>query len=285
MLNLMPFSPSNFGRYVSQTEYTMDELNDTNERTQIQQQKITTNNIPSLMSLTITPPTMTTTIQQKPTVSPSVIKENIEPLPFPQHGPGPIQRPNKLSSSSFPQIPAFLVDSTQSPTTPDVLVQINHLLDHQNSITPNVSNSSTLVNDVTTPNVPWTPFSSTEWPLWSSTSMQNPFTHRQISKEEASVWSSMLGGATASSNPRTQNAPEWNELFSSAGPSSIETTKQQNNSWLKFLPVSDSSSVDGKQENETNNPFWNSINLNEWSKTPSDENNNDNDQSRWDFAR
>jgi hypothetical protein len=52
----------------------MDESNDTNEPIQ----KLTTNNIPSLMSLTITPPIMTTTIQQKTTVPPSVIKEKYD---------------------------------------------------------------------------------------------------------------------------------------------------------------------------------------------------------------
>jgi hypothetical protein len=275
MLNLMSFSPSNFGRYVSQTDYDMDESNDIKERTQTQQKLITTNNIPSLMSLTVTPPPIiTTNIQQKSVIPPSVIKENIEPLPFPQHGPGPIQRPNKLSCSSTAQLSTFLADSTQSPSTPDVLDQINHLLDHQNSITtipstPNVSNSSALINDISTPNVPWTPFSSTEWsskydaswPNSNVSQMQNPFAQRQMSKEESAVWLSGLGSTTTSSN----------------------------NSWLKFLPVSEPPSVDSitsnKQETEPTNPFWNSINLNEWSKTPSDENNNDHDQSRWDFAR
>jgi hypothetical protein len=195
---------------------------------------------------------------------------SIEPLPFPQHGPGPIQRPNKLL---FPSTTQFLDDSTQSPNTPDVLDQINHLLDHQNSITtipstPNVSNSTTLINDMPTPNVPWTPFAPTEWSTkydssWPSsnvsltTQIQNPFAQRQISKEEASVWLSSLG-TTTSSNTCTQQVPEWNELFSSAVPSSNETTKPTNTSWLKFLPAPDPSSVDGitsnKPENETNNP-------------------------------
>jgi hypothetical protein len=96
MFNLMSFSPSNFGRYVPQTESSVDESNPINERTQTQQNS-TINNIPSLMSLSITPPPiMTTNTEQKSTIPPSVIKENIEPLPYPQHGPGPIQRPNKL---------------------------------------------------------------------------------------------------------------------------------------------------------------------------------------------
>jgi len=304
MFNLMSFSPSNFGRYVSQTEYSMDESNGINERIQTQQ-KSTINNIPSLMSLSITaPPSIMTTntqqkssitppssiitanTQQKSTIPPSVIKENIEPLPFPQHGPGPIQRPNKLPCSSTTQLSSFLHDSTQSPDTPDVLVQINHLVDHQNSITTipsnvsNLTNSSTIINDISTPNVSWTPFSPPEWsskydstwPITNiqspnislTTQVQNPFARRQISKEESALWSSNL-----------------------------ETTAPINTSWLKFSPVSESS-PSNRQGNETNNPFWNPINPHEtqqnssaswWPKTPSDENNNDNDKSRWDFAR
>jgi len=256
MFDLMSYLPSNFGRYVSQTEYSMDETNVTNERIQPQQKST----IPSLMSLSITPPPliMTTNIQQKPT---SVIKENIEPLPFPQHGPGPIQRPNKLQCSPTTQS-SFFHDSTQSPNTPDVLTQINHLVDHQNSITI-PSNVSNLTNDIPTPNVPWTPFSPPEWSTkydssWPITAQtQNPFAQRQISKDESSLW------------------PE----------------PPLNTSWLKFSSTSDPPSSN-RQENETNTPFWNLINLHEtqqnpstswWPKTPSDENNND--QSRWDFAR
>jgi hypothetical protein len=295
MLDLTSFLSSNFGRYALQGEYSMNKPNDIHEPTQPQQQKPTpTNNIPSLMSLSITPPIMTTNIQPKSTTATSVIKENIEPLPFPQHSPGPIQRPNRLACQPTTQSSIFPTDSTQSPSTPDVLVQINHLLDHQNSITtipstPNVSNSSTSIHDLATPNVPWTPFSPTEWSSkydssWpipniqisnvsSTTQIQNPFARQQISKEESAVWPTALGTATPRSTPsssRTQRGAEWNELFSSAVPS-----------------------VD-RQENEANNPFWNPMNLNEtqpnsstawWPKTPSDENNDDKDQSRWDFAR
>jgi len=287
MLNLMSFSPSHFGRYVSQTEYSMDESNDLNEQTHIQQ-KITTNHIPPLMSLITTPPPppQSTTTPTAKILPASGIKENIEPLPSPPPGPGPIQRPNKLPCSPTKQFSPFFSDTPQSPSTPDVLVQINHLLDHQNSVTtipstPNISNS-TIINDLPTPNIPWTPFSAPEWPpkyetSWSlanipnsnislSTQMQNPFVQRQVSREESNVW---ITPQSASSSSRTQRASEWNEIFSSTVPSS----------------------------NETNNPFWNSINLNEtqqntstpwWSKTSSDENNtnnNNNDQSRWDFAR
>jgi hypothetical protein len=152
---------------------------------------------------------------------------SIEPLPFPQHGLGPIQRPNKLSCSSTTQSSSFLQDSPQSPSTPDVLTQINHLVDQQNSITTIPSN----INDISTPNVPWTPFSTYDstWPITNiqspnvslTTQIQNPFAQRQmISKEESSLWSSGFEIPT---------------------------------SWLKFSSLSDSSSSSNRQENDANN--------------------------------
>lgn len=215
---------------------------------------------------------------------PILLYFSIEPLPFPQHSPGPIQRPNKLSCQPTAQSSFFLNDTIQSPSTPDVLVQINHLLDHQNSLTtipstPNVSsaaNSSTLINDLPTPNVSWTPFAPTEWstkydsswPITNvqssnvglTTQIQNPFVQRQISKDDTAVWPTALGTATprSTSSALLTRGTEWNQLFSSTVPSSIEPTKSINNSWPKFLPVPDSPSVDSltpnRQENETNNP-------------------------------
>jgi len=252
----MSFSPANFGRYASQTEHSMDELTGINDRVQ-------KSTIPPLMSLSITPPpsspVMTTNTQQNFIMPTSVIKENIEPIPFPQHVPGPIQRPNKLSV--FQTLP-FLHDSNGSPDTPEVLVQINHLVDHQNSITgissnaSNLTSSSTMINDIPTPNVSWTPFSPPEWSTkyessWPLTPPQNPFAQRQIPKDESNLWSEIPINA----------------------------------SWLKFSPTSPSN----RQENEANIPFWNPAETQPnsstpwWPKTPSDENNND--QSRWEFAR
>jgi len=260
----MAFAPFNFGRYVSQTEYSMGE----SEQTQAEQ-KPAINNIPPLMSLSITlpAPIITTNTQQKTTLPPSVIKENIEPLPFPQHAPGPIQRPNKLSCSSTTQLSSFLQDSSQSPSTPDVLTQINHLVDQQNSITTIPSN----INDIPTPNVPWTPFLTYDstWPITNiqspnislTTQIQNPFAQRQISKEESSLWSSNFETPT---------------------------------SWLKFSSIPDSSSSNRQDNDANNHPLWNSINLNEtqqnsstswWPKPSSSDENNNHDQSRWDFAR
>ena len=189
-------------------------------------------------------------------------------------------------------VPSYLTNSIQTPGTPDVLDQINRLLDQQNSTTttiapptPIVNNSSTPINDLTASNIPWSTFSSTEWPSkydssWPLTSIQsptvplttqvqNPFAliptineqQRQPTREEASVWSSVLGTATPrlmSSSTRTQRASTWNELFSSTVPSATESTKPTNTSWLKYWSAPDPSSADGTSPNghdsETNNP-------------------------------
>jgi hypothetical protein len=302
MLDLMTFSPLNFGRYVSQTEQSIDGSEGITEWTQPPSSSSTINDIPSLMSIPTTPPIVLTNIPQKLTIPSSIIKDDIEPLPFPQHGPGPIQRPNKLTClpTQQPTLSSFLTNSLQSPETPDVLDQINRLLDHQNSTvttitatpitassTSNVNNSSVPINDLTTPNIPWTTFSPTEWPSkydssWpltsiqnstvsSTTQVQNPFAFmstineqpRQAVREESAVWSSALDTATTrllSSSTRTQRASTWNELFSSTVPSSTDSTKPLNNSWLKYWSAPDPSSVDGTSPNghetETNNPFW-----------------------------
>lgn len=127
---------------------------------------------------------------------------SIEPLPYPQHGHGPIQRPNKLSCPLTFQASSVFRDPTHSPDTPDVLLHINHLVDRQNSIAAampnndaNVNNSASMINEVTTPNVPWTPFSppdwsskyESSWPLPVPT--QNPFAQRQISTDDGNLWS------------------------------------------------------------------------------------------------
>lgn len=314
MLDLTHVTPSNFGRYALQNEV------DTNERTQTQQ-KTTPNNIPPLMSLSISSPVMTTNTQEKSTTPTSVIKENIEPITFPQHSPGPIQRPNKLTCQPNTQSSTFFPEPIQSPSTPDVLVQINHLLHHQNSIatvppTPNVSNSTTtttVVQDLPTPNVPWTPFSTNDWSTkydstWptaamqspnipSTSQMQNPFALRQVPKEETTVWPTALGTATPRSTPsntRTKQTNEWNEMFPPGTASSVDSTKSSDNNWSKFLPVVDSPSVDNltenKQENEGNNSFWNPMTPSNsstawWPKASTDETDDNKDQSRWDFAR
>jgi hypothetical protein len=190
-------------------------------------------------------------------------------------------------------MPSYSTNPIQSPGTPDVLDQINRLLDHQNSTTtttiapptPNVNRSSVPINDLTPSNIVWSTFSPTEWsskydsswPLTSiqsptvslTTQVQNPFAvmstineqQRQPTREENSVWSSVLGTATprlTSSSTRTQRASTWNELFSSTVPSATESTKPTNNSWLKYWSAPDPSSADGTSPNghdtETHNP-------------------------------
>jgi hypothetical protein len=84
---------------------------------------------------------------------------------------------------------------------------------------------------------------------------------RQPTREESTVWSSVLGTSTPrliSSSTRTQRASTWNELFQSTVPSATESTKPPNNSWLKFWSAPDPSSADvtlpNGHETETNNP-------------------------------
>jgi hypothetical protein len=348
MLNLMSFSPSDFGRYVSQTEPYVNETNGINEWIPPPpSSSATVNDIPSFISIP-TSPIITTSIPQKLPISSTIIKDDVEPLPFPQHGPGPIQRPNKLTCPpTQPSASSYLLNSIQSPGTPDVLDQINRLLDHQNSAstavssTPNVNNSSIPINDLTTPNLPWTTFSSAEWPpkyesTWPLTNIQsptvslttqtqNPFAlistineqPGQPTREEATVWSSVLGTATPrlpSLSTRTQRASTWNELFQSTVPSSTESTRPLNGPMLKYWYAPDPSSADVVSSNghvtETNNSFWplgtssmsnqQQVSPNAWwTNSSSDENNNksqtnnhlnddttnNRDQSRWDFAR
>ncbi|CAF1115722.1 unnamed protein product [Rotaria sordida] len=301
MLDLIPFSASNFGRYVSQTELCMDESNDNNEWTQQQQRQTSASKVNDISSFISTPPPpiTSTNISQKITIPSAIIKADVEPLPLIQHGPGPIQRPNKLTSiptqQSKSSSSSYFINSIQSPETPDVLDQINRLLDNQNSTTPitvpstpNINDSSVPLNDSITPNIPWTGFLPTTWSSkyetsWPSTNIQsptvslatqvqNPFTlmstineqQRQSPREESSVWSSIMGTTTPrslSSSTRTQRASIWNDLFSSTVPSSTEATKSTNNSLLKFWSAPDPSPTDGPSSNghdiETNNSFWN----------------------------
>ncbi|CAF3551098.1 unnamed protein product [Rotaria sordida] len=290
-----------FGRYVSQTELCMDESNDNNEWTQQQQRQTSASKVNDISSFISTPPPpiTSTNISQKITIPSAIIKADVEPLPLIQHGPGPIQRPNKLTSiptqQSKSSSSSYFINSIQSPETPDVLDQINRLLDNQNSTTPitvpstpNINDSSVPLNDSITPNIPWTGFLPTTWSSkyetsWPSTNIQsptvslatqvqNPFTlmstineqQRQSPREESSVWSSIMGTTTPrslSSSTRTQRASIWNDLFSSTVPSSTEATKSTNNSLLKFWSAPDPSPTDGPSSNghdiETNNSFWN----------------------------
>lgn len=58
----------------------------------------------------------------------------------------------------------------------------------------NVNNPSSMINDVTTPNVPWTPFSPPDWSAKYESSWpmpvptQNPFAQRQVSTDDPNLW-------------------------------------------------------------------------------------------------
>ncbi|CAF3697659.1 unnamed protein product [Adineta steineri] len=283
-----------FGRYASQTEQCMEESNGINEWTHQPPSSTTTtattttiNEIPALMSIPAAP-VLLTNIPPKIIIPASIVKEEIEPLPFPQHGPGPIQRPNKLICAPTQQtLPSFSTNSLQSPETPDVLDQINRFLNTQNSTsettpttvsTPSiVHNSSIPVNDLTTSNSPWTTFSPSEWPSkyetsWSltniqsptvsstTTQVQNPFAFmstmngqpRPATRVDPTIWSSVLGTETPrmlSASARTLRASAWNDAFSSTVPSIVEPPKPVNNTWSAFWPVSDPSSAGGASSN------------------------------------
>ena len=225
-------------------------------------------------------------------------KISVEQISFPQHGPGPIQRPNKLvcSTTQQPTSPSYFTNSIQSPETPDVLDQINRLLDQQNSTTvttstskSNISNSSTLVSDLSASNFSWTPFASTEWPSkydssWPlpsiqsptiplTTQIQNPFAfmppsndlQRQSNSQDSSVWSPVLDPMTPhllSSSMRSQRCSTSNELFPSAMPSSTDSTKPTVNSWFKFWsPPDPLSTTDIISSNECEIDTNNSVSL------------------------
>ena len=187
---------------------------------------------------------------------------SIEPLSFPQHDLGPIQRPNKLHSLPTVQSSSsFLIDCIQSPSTPEILVQINDLLHHQNSITTMLSNPNAHT-PTNASNFSWSPsnWSSESWPVTSiptanvslMTQVQDPFVQRQTSKDESLLWS--IAPTVPSSNAHLKQDPEWNEFLSSSTSSSIQTTQSTNHSWLE----SNSSLIDNitsnQQENEGTNP-------------------------------
>jgi hypothetical protein len=304
-MNLMSFSSSHFGRYVSQTEHCMDELNGTNDWNQQQQQPPSINDIPPLMSITTIAP-----IQRVPA---PIVKEKLESLPFPQHAPGPIQRPTKLACSmSVPQQPSsssssFLTDSVLSPNTPDVLDQINRLLDHQNStttpsltpvpiISSNLTNnptvSSTIISGLTTPNVQWTHFSSNEWPSkydssWPLSSIQSPpvtlATHTQNPFALAATNTDVNSNSTTQQQVPREESSVWSSVLGTITPrpTSSSTRTQRAATWNELfsaaVPSSPEPSLSIKPttstgENNSNAPwlkFWQAPDPSSGGGTPS----------------
>lgn len=192
---------------------------------------------------------------------------SIEPLPFPQRGLGPIQRPTKLTCPPTQAlIPPYLKNPIQSPGTPDVIDQLNHILDHQNSVQTGAPSTP-----LTTPNIPWTPFLPAEcvpkydstWPMTNmqappvllTAPTQNPFAlisamneqGQQSPRDETPVWSTALGTATPrliSSGMRSQRGGTWNDFFQPKVPSSTELTRAPNGSMLKYWSAPDPTSAD-----------------------------------------
>jgi hypothetical protein len=199
-------------------------------------------------------------------------------LPKPHHGPGPIQRPNKLTYPSK-LLPSSMkpIQPFQSPVTPDVLDQINHFVYENSSGTStananHISSTSSTINDLTTANTSWTTFSSSEWspknerswslsPLQSPTLLlashvQNPFAvmptmneHQQSTcrSNTTSNWSSTLGTTSPCYIPAgacTQSASTWSDLLSPMVPLSADSMKSTGNSWPKVWSVHDALGVD-----------------------------------------
>lgn len=197
----------------------------------------------------------------------SILHCRIEPLPFPQRGLGPIQRPTKLPCPpTQSSMPSFMKNPMQSPETPDVIDQLNHLLNHQNSVQTGAPSTP-----LTTPNIPWTPFLPAECvpkydPTWPMANMQtppvlltaptqNPFAlistmneqGQQSPREEIPVWSTALGTATPrvmTSGIRSQRGTTWNDFLQPKVPSSTDLTRVPNGSMLKYWSAPDPTSAD-----------------------------------------
>lgn len=289
MFRMMSFSPSNFTRYVSQTESIPDETSNTNDWSPGSPSTI--NDLPSLLTFSAVPAAdlpENNILKPTATIS-SVASEEIESIPYLHHGPGPIQRPNKLNHSTASATNSK--NSLQSPGTADVLDHINRFIyaDSEGRTSTNASNNvnsnavaSPLINDLTPSNMPWS-FSSTEWSSklessWAlptlqspnislSSPMENPFTMMpQAARVDSSLWSSATIGIGSprfvSPSTRTQRASAWNDFFASTVPSATtnEIPKMNTDPWAKYMTAPDPSSTDVTSLNEhdrrTNHSLW-----------------------------
>lgn len=285
MFDFESFSPSNFGRYISQSEELTDGVLEIDEW--IPSKFSAANDIPSLMSLP-------TDSFMKPTTDESQISlnvlpmnnmEQIESVPIPHHGPGPIQRPNKLITSTVQSTGLANNNNTMlSPASPDVLDQINKLMFENNPSNQGTSmvnsvnnpNSSSMMADLTSPVINWSPFCASEWqnkqeqswllpnmqssPIPINGSSSNPFVmvppmvdhQRQTLRSDAPLWNPVLNTVsprlTATGN-RVQPTRPWHETFPSSASPTNDSNKLGPNGWLKFWNASDSSPNDGNLMN------------------------------------
>lgn len=204
---------------------------------------------------------------QKITLPATIMKDEYVEKPFPQHGPGPIQRPNKLTNQPT-TAPTYLSNTIQSASTSSSATA---------ATTSKMINSSVPITDLPTPNIPWTPFAQTEWSSkydssWPMTTpVENPFAlitsmngqQRASTNEDTTVWPTSLGTATPRlvTNTRTERAAAWNDMFQSTVPSSTELAKPANNSWLWIVPDPSTTDAVGRSnghETNTNHPVINS---------------------------
>lgn len=286
----MSFSPSNFTRYVSQTESIPDETSNANDWSQGSPSTIS--DFPSLLTFSAVPAAdLPDNNILKPTATiSSVVSEDIESIPYLHHGPGPIQRPNKLNHSTASLTNSVLnpKNSLQSPSTADVLDHLNRFIyadnDGRTSTTPshNVNSNSVASPLIHDSNMPWS-FSSTEWSSklessWAlptlqsphislSSPMGNPFTMiPQAPRVDSPLWSSTTVGMGsprfASPTTRTQRAGAWNDIFSPTVPSATnnEIPKMNTDPWAKYMTTPDPSSADvtslNGHDRRGNNSSW-----------------------------
>jgi len=303
MFREMSFSPSHFSRYISQTESNPDESVNVNDWAH--GSPPTMSDLPCLLSFSAVPDAdlSDNTILKPTAILSSVVTEDIESIPYLHHGPGPIQRPNKLNhSSATTNVSTQLKSSFQSPGTSDVLDHLNRFIydDNEGRSSVNPSNNtnsnavaSTLVNDLTPTNMPWayspsewTPKMESSWPLSTfqspnllSSTMENPFTMiPENSSTNSSRWSNVAVGTSpsrfVSPTNRTQHASAWNDFFSSTVPSTIanESAKLNTNPWPQYMRTADPSSPDVTTLNghatAVNNTFWNLSSLSTDSVVP-----------------
>jgi len=235
-------------------------------------------------------------------VSSNPSKEKPDLTGIQSHPPGPIQRPTKLL---YKNTILSSTAATDTPSTPDVLEQINRLIDHQESLTSNGTDTPV----VPTPGVQWTSFSASEWPVsnsnnqhlsWpTSSTVANPFAAISTATSQSPLHFSSIDNEKTTSdedeNKRRTGDSVWSTvLLPSTSESKTTTTivtnknneKESNSSWLKFWQCPDpeestnnnvtaGSTTDGEQGKETsikNKHLWSpleSMNLDSLASTTS----------------
>lgn len=226
------------------------------------------------------------------------IYDRFEAAPVPHHVPGPIQRPNKLSTTTTTQQnQLFAMNSMgQTPISPDVLDQINQLiyepsspvLDHPMKSSSHMSPNSPMMGDLNSQETNWTSFMSSEWPSKTEPSWllgtlssppisinqppQNPFAilspmnsnQQQMSQNDSSFWSTVLNPGTQrfpTQSIRPPNQQQWNGMFPNSPMGMGDLNNANSNRWPRMWSVPDSPSNDGNLLNARQTASTNAVSL------------------------